>query len=162
MKRCCFVVIIAFLASACSSKTPEPAPAASATDQPGVVVAGMKRVPATIAFHGDGPEIVVPAGARVGEAIPVSVTTYGGGCTKEDTTAIVVEGLTARIAPYQRVPVDANTMCTMELLLNKRALRVTFTSPGRASVRIEGRVMPGDSSLVVSRSVEVRSGGQMR
>ena len=111
-------------------------------------------VPGTLFHFGEGPEIGVPSTARIGEAIPLTVTTYGGGCTGEDTTVIAVDSLIADIRPYQRVPTGPET-CIAILRVNRRSLLVTFTTRGRATIRVHGRAEPGDSAVTVTRTVLV-------
>ena len=115
------------------------------------------QVLGTILHFGDGPEIGIPPSGRVGEAIPVTVTTYGGGCIREDTTVIAVDSLTADISPYQRMPVDPGMVtCTAELSINRRSLLVTFGVPGRATIKVNGRAVPGDSLVALRRTILVQ------
>ena len=115
----------------------------------------MRKVLGTIMYFGDGPEIDVPENGRVGDAIPLTVTTYGGGCILEDTTIVAVDSLSANISPYQRIPTRPAT-CTAELNINRRALLVTFAISGRATVKIYGRAVPADTAVAFLRSILVR------
>ena len=101
--------------------------------------------------------IAVPATARIGEAVVVRITTYGGGCVGPDTTVASTVGLRALIVPYQRVfTVPSQVACTDDLRLESRAVSVTFTSVGEAIVRIVGRAASRDALIAVERRVSVR------
>jgi len=100
--------------------------------------------------------VEVPATGAAGQPVPITVTTYGGGCIGEDTTVVDVHGLHADIVPYQRVyNPGANGACTMELRINPRQLQVVFAQPGIASVVVYSRA--ADGSLVsISRALAVK------
>lgn len=115
----------------------------------------MRQVLGAVKHFGDGPDIGVPATARVGEPIPITVTTYGGGCIREDTTIVVIDSLTAYVTPYQRIPTAPET-CTAELNTNRRSLLVAFAVRGRATVKIRGRAVPGDTVIGLLRRILVQ------
>ncbi len=137
------------------------APYLPSTDLPlaeQVPTAGLtaRRV-ANVRGYADGAVVNVPAAARAGEPVAVSVTTYGGGCISEDTTVVTVAGARADVVPYQRVYTPrANEACTDELRINPRQLRLTFAAPGAARVVVTGRASPGDSLVQIVRAVDVR------
>ena len=147
--------IVVFVSSACAANK-QAARQDSATVPPGRSVDSMRQVLGAIVYFGDGPEIGVPPSGRVGQAIPMMVTTYGGGCIREDTTVITVHSLTADISPYQHIPADPGTVCTAELRINRRSLLVTFNVPGRAAIKVTGRAVPGDSVVTVRRTILVQ------
>jgi hypothetical protein len=129
-----------------------PAPAGADT-----AAGALERRPATLRFHGDSAQVTVPAEARAGEPLRVSLTTYGGGCTREDTTEVRVIGLVADVTPYQLAPREGSAMvCTMELRLNRRDVDVLFEDRGAAMVRVIGVSQPGDSAMRIERKVTVR------
>lgn len=84
----------------------------------------------------------------------MQVTTYGGGCIREDTTAVVVSGMRAAVVRYQQVysprPREA---CADILTITRRTETVRFPSAGRAMVRVIGRAAPGDSLVTIERAV---------
>lgn len=149
-------LLVLLVLPACAINPPEPGSEAAASAQPVAAPEGMRRVPGLLSQYGDGPVVDVPATARVGEAFTATVTTYGGGCTREDVTPVTVKGLEADVRPYQLVPVDQNTPCTRELRITPRPVSITFATAGRATVRVRGRTEPGDSAIVVTRTVEVQ------
>jgi hypothetical protein len=104
-----------------------------------------------------GPEgVEVPPAVRAGEPLQVTVTTYGGGCIDEDTTAVVARAHMADVVPYQRVyQPKEHEACTMELRISHRQVDVVFTEPGMATIRVYGRGRPDGSVISVSRQVRV-------
>jgi hypothetical protein len=72
---------------------------------------------ALIAHFGDPVLIEAPARTTVGTPTDVYVTTYEGGCNREDVVASEVIGLRALVVPYRLVPTDPNVVCTAELLI---------------------------------------------
>ena len=104
-----------------------------------------------------GPDgVEVPATVRAGEPLHVTVTTYGGGCVAEDTTAVVVHGNMADVVPYQRIyQPKEHEACTMELRINHRQVDVMFAAPGIATVWVYGRGRPDGSLISVLRQVSV-------
>jgi hypothetical protein len=132
-------------ADALRLEQPDPAPGASAL-----------RVGRTH-FYGNPVVIDVPPSATSGTPFAVAVTTYGGGCTGEDRSVVLVTDLRADVVPYQRVyRPRADEACTEELRITRREVAVTFQATGQAVVRVHGRAMPGDSLVVVERVVTVR------
>lgn len=105
----------------------------------------------------EGPVVELPSNVRRNEPVDAYVTTYGGGCIGPDTTVANVVGLRATIVPYQRkyrpLPTGA---CTMELRVERRAVRLVFAASGNAVVRVIGRVSPDDSLVSVERRLSVQ------
>jgi hypothetical protein len=148
--------VIVLVSTACTSNK-KLTPQDSTTFPRGRPLDSMRQVLGAIVHFGDGPEIGIPRSGRVGQAVPVMVTTYGGGCIREDTTVIAVDSLTADISPYQRIPADpGNETCTAELNVNRRLLLVTFSVPGRATIKVNGRAVPCDSVVALRRTVLIR------
>ncbi len=116
----------------------------------------MTRRVGVLRHYGDSLLFEAPSRAAVGVPIEVHVTTYGGGCLGQDTTVTNVNGLRATVVPYQRAPVDPNVACTMELVLQRRLVRVTFQSAGLATLRVIGRDEPASRLFAVERRIEVR------
>ena len=147
---------VLIVSAGCSSSKPPARPDSTRIPQESPLNAMLQgQVLGVVSHFGDGPDIRAPSTARVGEAIPVTVTTYGGGCIREDTTIVAVDSLSAEISPYQRIPTGPAT-CTMELLINRRALLITFAVPGRATIKINGRSQPGDSAVTLFRTLLVQ------
>ena len=112
---------------------------------------------ATIRHYGDPAVVEVPWTARSGEPVEIHVTTYGGGCVREDTTVASVAGLSAEVVPYQRVYAPrSQEACTSELRITRRSVRLAFAAVGQAKIRVIGRAAPGDSLVAVERRLIVR------
>lgn len=125
-------------------------------EQAAVVGASTRRV--AVVYHHEDPAVLeVPETGRVGEPITVQVTTYGGGCVRDDTTVATVAGLQADIVPYQQIFTPGpRGGCTRDLRITRRSVRVVFGTPGPARVRLIGRAQPGDSLIRLERQVTIR------
>ena len=110
---------------------------------------------ALIAHFGDPVLIEAPARTTVGTPTDVYVTTYEGGCNREDVVASEVIGMRALVVPYRLVPTDPNVVCTAELLITRRLVRLTFASTGSATIRVIGREEPGSRLFAVERRIVV-------
>ena len=97
--------------------------------------------------------VEVPARARAGVPIDVAVTTYSGGCVRDDTTVVVPGDRGATVVPYQRV--SGSPVCTQELLIRRRIVPVVLHAVGDARVVVIGRDTRGDSLVRVARAVRV-------
>jgi hypothetical protein len=107
-----------------------------------------------LAFYGDTSGVQLAASTRVGEATAVQFITFGGGCVFQDRTEVTVSGLTAEVRPYRR-ELPPNTVCTMELRLDRNVAELRFAEPGRARVRIVGLARPGNHRFVLERDLLV-------
>jgi hypothetical protein len=105
----------------------------------------------------EGPVVKLPSNVRRNEPVDAYVTTYGGGCISSDTTVANVAALRATIVPYQREyrPLP-NGACTMELRVERRAVRLVFATAGIAVIRVVGRVSPDDSLVAIERRLTVQ------
>ena len=112
----------------------------------------------TIRMNGtDTTLLEVPAVARRGAVTELYLTTYAGGCIGRDTTIARVDGLRASIVPYQRVFVPpGGGACTRILILERRAIRVTFATSGEAIIRVVGRVSPDRGLVAIQRRLVVQ------
>ena len=111
---------------------------------------------ATIRHHQDPAVAEVPSPARSSEPVEIHVTTYGGGCVREDTTVASVAGVSAEVVPYQRVYAPRSLAARTSELRITRSLRLTFAAVGQAKTRLIGRVAPGDSLIAMERGLIVR------
>lgn len=143
----------------CSQQiTPPPLPPTSALDleQPMPAAGESALRIASIGQSGEPVQVEVPSTARVGQSVPVAVTTYSGGCISDDTTAVDVHPHLANVVPYQRVyQPKQNEACTMELRVNRRQVDLVFTEPGPATVIVYGRSYPGGGLTMVTRQLVV-------
>ncbi|GAC1682843.1 MAG: hypothetical protein NVS9B3_00560 [Gemmatimonadaceae bacterium] len=116
----------------------------------------VRRV-AVIQVNTDPLVVDIAQSATVGTPVGVDVTTYGGGCMAEDATVVKTIGLHADVVPYQQIYTPlAGQACTMDLRVTRRHENIVFTTAGTATVRVVGRAVPGDSLIVVERSVTIR------
>jgi hypothetical protein len=112
------------------------------------------RVLGAIEFHGDPAVVGVPAEAEAGHPFVVTVRTYGDGCVGNGTTELDVADGWVVIRPYdyhrQRVS------CPDILGHFDHTATVRFDTPGTFEVVIEGRSLPSDEVIRVTREVQVR------
>ena len=94
---------------------------------------------------GDGAPgaLAVPDTVVAGVPFTATVTTFGSGsCTRPDGAELEVRGSVADIVPYDRDATGPRP-CTDDLAPLPRDVRVRFTAPGRALVRVRGRALRG-------------------
>ena len=103
------------------------------------------------------PPVIVPSEGTVGTAIPVTIKTRGGGCTRQGDTEAHVTGLVADVTPYDSfyVSLPPNTACTLDLRTFTHQASVTFATAGVATVRVHARSEVDGSAIVVERTVQV-------
>jgi hypothetical protein len=117
-----------------------------------------ERQTAVIEYYGDPIVIHVPETVAVGSEFEVTVRTYGGGCIDEGDTEVSVVGRSASVRPYDHfvTHLPPNYACTSDLKLYMHRALLRFDERGVATVAVHGRVRPGDSAIVVLRSVNVQ------
>lgn len=111
---------------------------------------------ATLEHYGSPSSITVPETAQRHTAFNVEFITYGGGCVEPAENLVTSIGLDVRIVSSQReyMPRE-NEACTQELRLEQNVVPLTLSGVGTARIRVFGRRMPGDETLVLERSVDV-------
>ena len=111
-----------------------------------------------IQYYHDPLVVQIPETVAVASPFEVTVRTYGGGCIDQGDTEVSVVGQAAAVRPYDVFVTDLppNYACTDELRLYTHRAHVRFEQAGPATVTVHGRVRPGDSVMVVQRSVHVR------
>ena len=111
-----------------------------------------------IRVHEDPLVVQVPGTVAVGSTFEVTVRTYGDGCIEQGDTEVSVVGRVASVRPYDVFVTDApaSYACTRELRLYTHRASLRFDEVGPATVTIYGRVQPGDTTVAVSRSVQVQ------
>ena len=113
------------------------------------------RVLGTIAFRAQEPRISLQPDGRT---VEVRVDTFGDGCREQGETAVVVDGLTATVSPYDYRTATAETSCTDILQTFEHRAVVQFPTSGAAVIRIRGQrtsVESGVDTLVVESVVQV-------
>ena len=115
------------------------------------------RKVALISFYHEPLVIEVPTQAIAAQPFNVYVTTYSGGCIRDDTIQVSVSSSRADVVPFQRIySLGPNEACTAELNIRRRPVSVTLSKPGESVVRITGRARPGDSLVVVTKTLTIK------
>ena len=93
-----------------------------------------------------------------GVPITLAFYTVGGGCTRTGPTSASVDGLVAVIQPFDSVVTELppNWGCPMDLRGLEHTATVRFASAGTATVQVLGRRQPGDSALIIERTVVIQ------
>jgi hypothetical protein len=98
--------------------------------------------------------IEAPSTVTVGQSFSITVSTFGNSCVSPAGAEVVVEGLVARITPYDVV---AGETCMDYLKAYPRTIEVRFGRAGAAIIRVDGRsfyqagIVSTERSLVVSQ-----------
>lgn len=110
--------------------------------------------PGQLIYFEQGARISMPDGARVGDGIDVSVTTYGNGCVEHYSTEVDLAGDTVEVAPFD-VRDLGSSICTTELAGIQHSVTLRFETPGAKLVRVHGRQVTeaGDVEMVIERSI---------
>ena len=94
------------------------------------------------------PVLWAPQDVRAGVAFLVTVTTVGSGCTAAEGAGVEVRGDLVRIVPYDREPKPGHTfVCSMEVKVLPRDLRLTLSRPGTTHLRVVGIKPSNDAAL---------------
>lgn len=139
----------ALLAVACSSPSAEPLRDGRESE------AAARQQPSYIAHPGAAADVEVPATVRAGEPLTVQVVTFGNGCNAVGGTDVVVRALEADVLPWDLDHSSEKVDCPDLLRTFRHSATVRFEQPGTATVRVNGRRLPGDAPVVVVRSVAV-------
>ena len=115
-------------------------------------------LPGVLELDGTRLPIETPATASVGVPIAITVYTVGGGCTRMGPTTSSVQGLIAVVEPFDSVvtQLPPNWGCPMDLRGLEHATTVQFDAAGAATIRFVGRTEPGDTALVIERSIVIQ------
>lgn len=120
----------------------------------------VRVVGVVVGFQDDDPHIVVPDTVQAGADFTVSVRTYGGGCERQGSTELEVDGLGATVTPYDITLRGVNVACTAVLksFTHKATLRFVESGTARVTVRGRegGRAGHGDGLVTFERTVVVR------
>lgn len=110
-----------------------------------------------VEFHGDGPEVSLPASVTAGEEFTVTVQTFGGGCTSKGATQVDTVGSVLRILPLDVSTEGPEVVCPAVLRRFEHRADVAFEAAGERTVRIVGRrVAPDvDERIELDRTVTV-------
>jgi hypothetical protein len=117
-----------------------------------------ERLPGVVSFYGHPVVVEIPEAVDRGMEFQVTVQTFGGGCVVQGHTEVSLAAGSVEVRPYDifvtRMPADY--VCTD--ILNRFPHRATLRldQPGTATIRVHGRAQPGDTPLVIERTVLVR------
>jgi hypothetical protein len=95
-----------------------------------------------------------PATGSVGEPLVFTVSTFGNSCISSQGAKVVVGGLQATVTPYDR-EYRGPRECLDYLKAYPRTVTVVFTSPGNATVRVQGRSSNQSGLVSVDHAVTV-------
>lgn len=113
-----------------------------------------RQEPGIIAFYGEDVVISAPDTVARGQAFPVTVRTYGGGCTSKGPTHLETAGLHATVLPFD---IDSGAhICTSILNVFLHTADVRFDLAGTATVVFRGRRLPEGEAVMFERSIVVR------
>lgn len=112
-----------------------------------------------VEFHGDGPEVSLPASVTAGEAMTVTVRTFGGGCTSQGPTRVDTVDAVVRILPHDITTEGRNVVCPSILRSFEHRADLTFEEAGERTVRIVGRRVGRevDEVIELDRTVTVEA-----
>ena len=133
---------LALAAVACRSTTEADAP-----DELGV-----------IEFYGERTGVLdLPASVTAGHDVAVTIRTFGDGCASVAGTGVRYRGALAIVLPYdnQGSRAAAGTGCPNILHRLSHTVNLRFPTPGRATVRVEGRREPGGGTTAVEATLTV-------
>ena len=117
-----------------------------------------EAAPSDLAFYGDTSTVELPPSAKVGEAVTLRFTTFGGGCIRPGSVDVALSGLRAEVRPFLEKPpaeLPDTVVCTADLRLDWRVVQLRFERPGEATIRIIGHAAPEDRLVVLERKLRV-------
>jgi hypothetical protein len=111
-----------------------------------------ERVIGLIDPFGERPATVdLPSDAVRGQPFELRVYTFGSSsCTTPDDAELEVEGLLARITPYDRVPSDAGVLCTRDMARFAHPVKLRFETEGVATLRVVGWIFRSSGRVLDS------------
>lgn len=116
--------------------------------------------PAWIVVRGDSAAISMPDTVMRGVGFPVSVETFGGGCTRQVArTELKVTGSVVEIRPFnETIKPVGRQLCTADFLILTHSATVEIKQAGPAAIRViaderdlAGRVSPA----LIQRAITV-------
>ncbi len=98
--------------------------------------------------------ISAPSTVTAGQAFDVTVTTYGNSCVSAAGADVEIDGITARITPYDFRRTDQT--CLDYSAPYPRTVQLRFDLSGEGIIRVSGRSHQSSQLVTVQRSVFVR------
>jgi hypothetical protein len=122
-----------------------------------------ERVLGIIDFYADGTGGVLAAPDTVdaGVDVPVTVTTYGGGCESVGGAEVALSGATATVTVYDYTVSGEDVACPDVLRRFPRTTTVRFANAGTGVLRIVGRRLGPETdwrgvTTVIEKEIVVR------
>lgn len=117
-----------------------------------------ERLPGVISFYGHPMVVEIPEAVDRGVEFQVTVHTFGGGCVDQGHTEVSVAAGSVEVRPYDVFVTHMPESYACTDILNRFPHRATLRldQPGTATIRVRGRAQPGDTPLVIERTVLVR------
>jgi hypothetical protein len=100
--------------------------------------------------------INAPSAVTAGQSFNVTVSTFGNSCVSAAGADVAIDGLTARITPYDFVRDDEG--CLDIGLYFPRTVQLRFDQPGTATIRVRGRSYHKPEGVTVEHTLIVGSG----
>lgn len=121
----------------------------------GLLEADEELRPAVILVPGQPVLLQAPDTVYSGVPFPVSVSTFGGGCTRKGKTTVQFQGRTATLVPMDRHLITSDA-CATYLAEFTHEVEVVFEGEGPAIVAVRGLEIRSDTLVVHRRAVHVR------
>lgn len=97
--------------------------------------------------------IVAPSAVAIGQTFDVTVSTFGNSCVSAAGADVSIDGLTARITPYDIVRDDEGCLDYSKPF--PRTVQVRFDHPGAGVIRVHGRSHTKPEGVTVDHTVLV-------
>jgi hypothetical protein len=117
-----------------------------------------ERQPAVIRFYSDPMFVQIPEVVDRGTDFEVAVRSFGNGCVDQGDTEVSVAGGVGEVRPHDIfvTHMPRNFACPDILRVHLHRATLRFDQSGAATIRVRGRSQPGDTPLVIERTVQVR------
>lgn len=113
------------------------------------------KVPATISFYDEDVAGVVSVAPTAAAGVPVriTITSFGGGCTRVGNATVRMTGNTARIRVYDYRKVGKDVICTLELKRLPHHAEAVFPNRGTGRIEVIGMRRGKETWLVAAEGV---------
>ena len=114
------------------------------------------REEGVISFYGDTDEVILaPDTAQAGEALTVTVQTFGDGCVDADNMEVAITGELAVLTPYDLITIPGrNGACPQIEKRPEHTAQVVFEEPGSATLRVNGMLKDNANPEGVMTTIE--------
>ena len=117
-----------------------------------------ERQPAYIRFFAEPSFIDTPDAVNAATPFTVTVRTFGGGCIDQGDTQSSIVGSTVEVRPFDifATNLPSNYACPDILRYYAHSVSIRLDQRGSATIRVIGRVAPGDTITTFERAIVVR------